>query len=53
MVVGWNEVKFNGVKKELGISESVVSIVVDGDDDDVLNVLMKCIVVVFIIVGLY
>jgi len=52
-VAGRNEAKLNGVKKELGISESVASIVADGDDDDALNALTKRTAVVLTTVGPY
>ena len=52
-VAGRNEAKLNGVKKELGISESVASIVADGDDDDALDALTKRTAVVLTTVGPY
>ncbi|MEC8417483.1 MAG: saccharopine dehydrogenase NADP-binding domain-containing protein [Pseudomonadota bacterium] len=52
-VAGRNETKLNDVKQELGIPDSVQSIIADGDDEDALNALTKRTQVVLTTVGPY
>lgn len=52
-IAGRNESKLQQVKEELGISDSVTSIIADGDDDDALDALTKRTHVVLTTVGPY
>ena len=52
-IAGRNESKLQQVKEELGISDSVPSIVADGDDDTALDALTKRTQVVLTTVGPY
>jgi short subunit dehydrogenase-like uncharacterized protein len=52
-IAGRNESKLQQVKEELGISDSVTSIVADGDDDAALDALTKRTQVVLTTVGPY
>ena len=52
-IAGRNESKLQQVKEELGISDSVTSIVADGDDDTALDALTKRTQVVLTTVGPY
>ena len=52
-VAGRNEAKLNDVKQELGISDSVASIVADGDDAEALDAMTKRTAVVLTTVGPY
>ena len=52
-IAGRNESKLQQVKEELGISDSVTSIIADGDDDDALDALTKRTQVVLTTVGPY
>jgi len=52
-IAGRNEAKLNDVKAELGINDSVPTIVADGDDDAALDALAKRTAVVLTTVGPY